>query len=92
VAAINPEFLFCFKKNYPTHLKPIRFKLSKNWLAEKRTVLRINLFIEIAVSSDDSIEHGPETLASLRHGVPGEEPHYLPDVRDQALVFLEDLL
>jgi hypothetical protein len=74
-----------FFKNDPTHLKTIRFYLSKNWLAED--VLRINLFIEIAVSSDDSIEHGPETLSSLRHGGPGEEPHYLPDVRDQVSGF-----
>jgi hypothetical protein len=35
VAAINPEILFF--KNEPTHLKTIRFYLSKNWLAEKRT-------------------------------------------------------
>jgi hypothetical protein len=50
-------------------------------------VLRINLFNEIAISSGDSIDPGPEPLAGLRHGVPGEEPHFLPDVMDQVSGF-----
>jgi hypothetical protein len=65
--------------------KPSDFiKVKTGW---QRNVLRINLFNEIAVSSDDSFDRGPEPLAGLRHGVPGEEPHYLPDVMDQVSGF-----
>jgi hypothetical protein len=49
--------------------------------------LRINLFNEIAVSSNDNIDLGPEPLVGLRHGVPDEEPHYLPDEMDQVSGF-----
>jgi hypothetical protein len=53
----------------------------------QRNVLRTNLSNKIAVSIDDSIDPGPESLAGLRHGVPGEEPHYLHDVMDQVSGF-----
>jgi hypothetical protein len=59
-------------------------KVKTSW---QRNILSINLFNEIAVGSDDSIDPGPESLAGLRHGVPGEEPHYLPDVMDQVSGF-----
>jgi hypothetical protein len=47
-------------------------KVKTGW---QGNVLRINLFNEIAVSSDDSIDLGPEPLVGLRYGAPGEEPH-----------------
>jgi hypothetical protein len=66
-------------------LKPSDFiKVKTGW---QRNVLRTNLCNEIAVSSDNSIDPGPESLAGLRHGVPGEEPHYLHDVMDQVSGF-----
>jgi hypothetical protein len=42
----------------------------------------------VAAINPDSIDPGPEPLAGFRHGVPGEEPHYLPDVVDQVSGFL----
>jgi hypothetical protein len=50
-------------------------------------VLRINVFYEIVVSSDDSLDPAPNPLAGPLHGVPGEVPHYLPDLRDQVAGF-----
>ncbi len=50
-------------------------------------VLRNNLFNEIVVGSDDSLDPGPEPLAVLLHGIPREEPHYLLDLRDQVFGF-----
>ena len=38
-------------------------------------VLRINLFNEIVVGSDGSLDPGPEPLAGLLLGVPCGEPH-----------------
>ncbi len=54
----------------------------------QRNVLRINLFNEIVVSSDNSLNPGPEPLAGLRHGVLGEGPHHLRDLRDQIFGFV----
>jgi hypothetical protein len=59
-------------------------KVKTGW---QRNVLRINLFNEIAVSDEASIALGPEPLVGLRHGAPGEEPHYLPDEMDQVAGF-----
>jgi hypothetical protein len=67
-------------------LKPSDFiKVKNGW---QRNILRINVFNEIAVSSDDSLDTGPNPLAGLLHGVHGEEPHYLPDLRDQVSGFV----
>ncbi len=35
-------------------------------------ILRILLFIKTAVSSNDCLDPGPQALAGLRHGVPGD--------------------
>ena len=48
----------------------------------------INLFNEIAVIGDDSLDPGPESLAGLPHGVPVEGPHHLLDLLDQVLGFI----
>jgi hypothetical protein len=50
--------------------------------------LRINLYNKIAVISKDSLDPAPEAHAGLRQGVPGEEPHNLPDLRDQVSGFV----
>jgi hypothetical protein len=47
--------------------------------------LRIILFYKTAVRSNNSLDSGPQALAGLRHGVPVEGPHHLPDLRDQGL-------
>jgi hypothetical protein len=57
-------------------------ELKTGW---QRQILRINSYNKTAVSSDDTLDPGPEHLVGLRHGVPGEGPHHLPDLRDQAL-------
>ncbi len=44
--------------------------------------------MKLILSSDDSLDPGPEPLAGPLHGVPGEEPHYLPDLRDQVSGFV----
>ena len=50
--------------------------------------MRINLYNKIAVSSEDSLDPAPEADAGLRQGVPGEGPHYLPDLGDQVSGFV----
>jgi hypothetical protein len=41
-------------------------------------ILRIILFINTtAVSSNDWLDPGPQTIAGLCHGVPVEGPHHL---------------
>jgi hypothetical protein len=47
--------------------------------------LRIILFYKTAVRSNNSLDSGPQALAGLRHGVPVEGPHHLPDLQDQGL-------
>ena len=64
-------------------------EIKNNW---QRNIFKIDLFNEIAVSSDDSLDLELKAVVGLRHGVPGEEPHYLPDIMDQVSGFLEDLL
>jgi hypothetical protein len=60
--------------------KSIQFYQIKNRLAEKHT--ETHLFNKTVISIDDILNPGPEPLAGLRHGVPGEGPHHLPDLRD----------
>ncbi len=50
--------------------------------------MSINLFNEIAVNDDNSLDLGPESPAGLRHGVPVEGPHHLLDLQDQVLGFV----
>jgi hypothetical protein len=56
----------------------------------QRNILRIGLFNKNAASSDDSLDLGPEPLAGVRHGVPGEGHHHPPDLWDQGLGLLWD--
>jgi hypothetical protein len=46
-------------------------------------ILRIGIFNEIAVSSDDSLRTGLEPPEGLRHGVPVKGLHQLHDLCDQ---------
>jgi hypothetical protein len=48
----------------------------------------INLFNKIAVSGDNGLDPGPESLAGLRHGVPVEGPHHLLDLQDRVRSFV----
>ncbi len=83
VAAINLEFSLCFFNMAHHSWKPYDFiQLNTGW---QRNILRINSYNKTAVSSDDSLDPGPDPPAGLRHGVPGEGPHHLPDLRDQSL-------
>ncbi len=50
--------------------------------------MSINLFKEIAVSGDNSLDPGRVTLEYLRHGVPVEGPPHLLDLQDQVLGFV----
>jgi hypothetical protein len=67
-----------------SQLKTIRFNLIKKRLVEKHTE---NQFI----SSDDSLDLEHELLAGLRHGVPVEGPHHLPDLQDLVLALVVKL-
>ncbi len=51
----------------------------------QRCISRIILFINTAVSINDSLDPGPQALAGLRHGVPVEGPHHLLYLLDQIL-------
>jgi hypothetical protein len=42
----------------------------------------------MAVSGDDSLDSGPESLAGLRHGVPVKGAHQRLHVLDQVLDFV----
>ncbi len=75
VAAINPEFSSCFFLNDTAQLNTRQFYQIKNRLAA-------HLFNKTVISIDDILNPGPEPLAGLRHGVPGEGTHHLPDLRD----------
>ncbi len=55
--------------------------------------MSINLFNEIAVSSDNSLDPGRVPLECLRHGVPvNKGPHHLLDLQDQVHGFVVRLL
>jgi hypothetical protein len=53
-----------------------------------RYILRIILFIKTAVSTNNSLDPGPQALAGLHHGVPVEGPQHLLHLLDQILGFL----
>ncbi len=60
--------------------KPYNFiKLKTGW---QRNILGIHLFNKTAISIDDILNPGPEPLAGLWHGAPGEGTHHLPDLPD----------
>jgi hypothetical protein len=50
--------------------------------------MSINLFNEIAVSSDNSLDPVRVPLESLRPGVSVKGPHHLLDLQDQVLGFV----
>ncbi len=50
--------------------------------------MRIKIFNEIAVTSDDSLDPGPELQAGLRHGVPVKGARHPLHLLDQALDFV----
>ncbi len=49
--------------------------------------MRINIFNEMAVTGDVSLDTGPELQAGLRHGVPVKGAHQRPHLLDQILDF-----
>jgi hypothetical protein len=57
----------------------------------QRYILRIILIIKIAVSTNNSLDPGPQALAGLHHGVPVEEPQHLLHLLDQILGFVAKL-
>ncbi len=57
----------------------------------QRNIQRINSFNKTASSIDDILNPGPEPLPDLRHGVPGEGPHHLLDLRDLGLCLIVKL-
>ena len=54
-------------------------------------ILIINLSNKTAVSSEDSLDRGPEAPAGLCQGVPGKGPHQLLHLLDQILEFVAKL-
>jgi hypothetical protein len=50
--------------------------------------MRINLSNKTALSSENSLDPGPEARAGLRQGVPGKGPHQLLHLLDQILEFV----
>ena len=64
------------------------FELKANLL---RYILRIILFIKIAVSFNNSLDPGPQALEGLHHGVPVEGPQQLLHLLDQILAFVARL-
>jgi hypothetical protein len=50
--------------------------------------MSIDLFNEIAVSGDNSLNPGRVPLECLRHVVPVEGPNHLLDLQDQVLGFI----
>ncbi len=57
--------------------------------------MRIKIFNEMAVNSDNSLNFGPEPLVGLRHGVPvkgaNQRLHVLDQVLDSIVKFCIDL-
>ncbi len=51
----------------------------------QRYIMRIIFFIKTAVSSNGSLDPGPQGLAGLPHGVPVEGPHHILYLLDQIL-------
>ena len=69
--------------------KPYDFIQLKTGL--QRNVQRIHSFNKTASSINDILKPGPEPLPDLRHGVPGEGPHHLLDLRDLGLCLIVKL-
>ena len=69
--------------------KPYNFIQLKTGL--QRNVQRIHSFNKTASSINDILKPGPEPLPDLRHGVPGEGPHHLLDLRDLGLCLIVKL-
>ncbi len=69
--------------------KPYDFIQLKTGL--QRNIQRIHSFNKTASSIDDILNPGPEPLPDLRHGVPGEGPHHLLDLRDLGLCLIVKL-
>jgi len=57
----------------------------------QRYILRIILFFKTAVSTNNSLDPGPQALAGLHHGVPVEGPQHLLHLLDQILGFVATL-
>jgi hypothetical protein len=57
----------------------------------QRYILRIILFIKTAVSTNNSLDPGPQAPAGLHHGVPVEGPQHLLHLLDQILGFVATL-
>ena len=53
--------------------------------------MRINLSNKTALSSENSLDPGPEARAGLRQGVPAEGPHHLLHLLDQIIGFVAKL-
>ncbi len=60
-------------------------EIKSNW---QKNILRIDLFHEIAVSSEDSLDLELEAVVGLRHDIPGKGPHHLLDLLDQSSILL----
>jgi hypothetical protein len=56
-----------------------------------RYISRIILFIKTAVSINNSLDPGPQTLAGLHYGVPVEGPQHLLHPLNQILGFVARL-
>ena len=89
VAAINPEFFSSyFQMTQHSWKSSDLFELKANLL---RYILRIILFIKIAVSFNNSLDPGPQALEGLHHGVPVEGPQQLLHLLDQIFAFVARL-
>ncbi len=53
--------------------------------------MRINIFNEMAVTGNDSLDLGPELQVGLHHGVPVKGAHQRPHLLDQVLDFVVKL-
>ncbi len=78
-----------FLLNGTTQLKIIRFYCSEKKFAD----IHIENYLsnKTAVSSEDSLDGGPEAPAGLCQGVPGKGPHQLLHLLDQITGFVASL-
>ncbi len=85
VAAINPEF-------FSSYFQMTQHSWKSSDLIEvkanlHRYISRIIFFIKTSVSSNNSLDPGPQVHAGLHHGVPVEGPQHLLHLQDQILGF-----
>ncbi len=67
-------------------MKSVEFiEVKKNW---QIYILTIYIFNKTAVSSEDSLDPGPEARAGHRQGVPAEGPHHLLHLLVQIIGFV----